>query len=586
MATRTFAYGGVDYKWSTVGNWNVAVPVSGDDVVIPTGQTVEFDVDQSGFAVGLASLVLNGELYASIAAGSYYLKMAGHITATVTGGILRAGSSGARYPSTCLFTIYFNGNYQINCNVSNYINIQFWCYQPTAQYARLISATAKTITSVTTGITTTIGCVAHGYNVGDTVFLANVGGIPGLSNRIFKVGTKVADSFTINYPDPNIAVNSTGFGIYTSGGLVCPSQAEAAGQTQIEIDTDLSADAEWTRAGAMVRIDNINRTLQSEIFSLSGVAAGWLTLAAGLAATKLSGSLAILVARNIRINSSAVAISNGMIRYGIGHQLDAEIRPGSGSTNGVQDAGNSTYFCGVISGCSQGVYFGSGHSFGGGVISGCSQGVYFGSGYFQKPGITLSNNTQDMYGLCVFSGYGASLNSTIQVAAYNNNVEGLNPPNGRDQIIIRDIGGVPGALKAWMYAGRIIDRSGIEPNFTIGTTRKFIFENLTTPVFLDRVVYAEIGKPITVNFSIQKDANGMTETPQSQIFDQSDDPFDGYAAGATQIMTDNLLQQDYTLTYTALRSGNHVVRVRGKNASGNLWVAMQILVGSIIVVED
>jgi len=604
MAVRTFATAGINNLWSNAANWDTGVPVNNDSAIIPAGQTCEFDANQSAWANGLVGLTLNGELYASLTPGSYYLKLAGSITATVTGGILRAGSSGARYPSNCVFTIYSTGNYQIDNNISSYITDQFWCYAPVVQYAQAISATAKAITSVTVGATTTIGCTGHGYVAGNAIYLANVGGFTDaqLNNRIFEVETVPnVDSFTIRYPDPDTTVVSTGWGPYTGGGLVCPSQAEAAGATVIEIDQDASTDPEWLRAGAMVRIDNINRNVQSEVRIIASVAAGSITITAGLTSAKLSGSKVILVTRNVKLNSSATAISNGMIRYGTGHQLDAEIRPGSTSTSGVRDATNSvfsggvisgctygvnsgsghTFSGGAISGCTYGVNSGSGHTFSGGVISGCSQGVNSGSGHFQWPGIVMSGNTRDMYGLCVFDGYAASLNSTTQVAAFNNNVEGLNPPNGRAQIVIRDIGGAPGALKAWMYAGRITDRSGIEPNFAIGATRKYIFENNATPVFLDRVIYAEAGKPIWANVSMQKDVNGMTETPRVQIFDEAYDPFDGYAVGAEQVMADDLVQHDYVLTYTALRTGNHVVRIRGKNAAGNLYAGMRILIGSL-----
>ena len=192
----------------------------------------------------------------------------------------------------------------------------------------------------------------------------------------------------------------------------------------------------------------------------------------------------------------------------------------------------------------------------------------------------MSQNAQDMYELCSFDGYGATLGSATQVSTFVNNARGLNPPNGRVQILIRDIGGVSGALKAWMYAGRIIDRSGAEANFAIGATRKLIFENNATPVFLDRTIYAENGKLISVAASFQKDTNAMTQTPLMQIFDAGADPFDGYAASATFTMTDNLLQQDTTLTFTATRTGNWVVRVRGQHASGNLWMAMAITIGT------
>lgn len=377
MAAITSAGSGA---WSSAGTWTGGVPVSGDTVTIQAGHTVTFDVNQSGFAPGLAVLTINGTLEASTTPGSYYLKMAGNITASSAGGILRAGSSGTPYPSDCVFTIYLNGNYQINCHASNYLTLQLYCYDPPVKYARLISATPKAITGITLGSTTTITCTGHGYSVGNTVWLQDIGGTTELNDRFFEVATvPTSDTFTIRWPDPDLAVNSTDYTAYTSGGIVCPQTAEASSQTQIEIDEDVSGDAEWTRAGALVRIDNINRANQSEAYTISSVSSGYLTLSSGLTNSKLSGSLAILATRNVRINSSGTAISNGMIRYGTSHILRCEIRPGSSSTDGVREAINST-ISGPLSGCNNGVNSSSGHTISG-PVSGCNNGVILGSGH-------------------------------------------------------------------------------------------------------------------------------------------------------------------------------------------------------------
>src|ERR1035437_4293038 len=98
------------FNWSDTAAWTTGVvPLVTDTVTIPVGSTITFDVDQTSWAAsGLGTLTINGVLQASTTAGTYSLRMAGNITGT---GVLRAGSSGARYPSNCAFSIYLQINY-------------------------------------------------------------------------------------------------------------------------------------------------------------------------------------------------------------------------------------------------------------------------------------------------------------------------------------------------------------------------------------------------------------------------------------------------------------------------------------------
>ena len=441
MATRTSVGSGL---WSAAGTWDTGVPANTDTVVIATGHTVTFDVDQSAFAAGIGTLTIQSgaTLIASTSAGNYYLKMAGHIQ---NSGTIQAGTSEAvRYPSNCTFTIYFNGNYQLNNQASHAGKVYFYCYQPVATYARLISATPKAITGISKAATCTVTCVGHGYSAGNTIYLVNVGGMVELNNLRVKVKTVLTDdTFTIRWYDADVTVDSSGFTTYTSGGYVCPEEAEAVGQTQLEVDTDLSADAEWTRSGAIVRIDNVNRTGQSEAYTISGAAAGYLTLSSGLTNAKNSSSLAILATRNIRINSSSTAISNGAIRYGSGCTFDCEIRLGSpssvclynvtssgfggvitGATYAVQ-AVRETTISGIISGCTYGIYSGTDNILSG-MISGVGTSVGHGAIYSESNISTTAssiisgcyvcaNNTSGDISGIIISSYAGIYNSNSSI---------------------------------------------------------------------------------------------------------------------------------------------------------------------------
>jgi hypothetical protein len=79
MATITSNQSG---DWSATNTWvDGTVPVNGDSVVIAEGHTVRFNVDMSGFANGLAGLIINGILnfHSGIVT---YLKMNGNVTGT------------------------------------------------------------------------------------------------------------------------------------------------------------------------------------------------------------------------------------------------------------------------------------------------------------------------------------------------------------------------------------------------------------------------------------------------------------------------------------------------------------------------
>ncbi len=106
MAARTFTSAGVNNLWSNPANWDggVAVPANNDSVTIPSGQTCEFDVDQSGFADGIDGLTITGTLKLTRTAGTYYLKI--KAAKTITGaGIFDCGTAVSIIPFTAKHTM-------------------------------------------------------------------------------------------------------------------------------------------------------------------------------------------------------------------------------------------------------------------------------------------------------------------------------------------------------------------------------------------------------------------------------------------------------------------------------------------------
>ena len=175
------------------------------------------------------------------------------------------------------------------------------------------------------------------------------------------------------------------------------SADEAAGQTELSVDTDVTGDI-WA-AGDIIRIDDINRGRESEerIIATGGIAAGTITVTAGLTAAKSTGAVVSLITRNIRI----IAVGTGsytIYRVGTGSVTKLTVAGGmwygvnksmfnacpylvvsggtiSGNGDGITGCSNSVVSGGVFSGNSNGITGCSNLVVSGGVFSGNSNGI-------------------------------------------------------------------------------------------------------------------------------------------------------------------------------------------------------------------
>lgn len=518
------------------------IPASGDTVNGKLSTNINFDVDQSAFAAGLAGLDLKGGYITFKEGITTYLKMAGDFTSTVAGAEVRVGTSDSvQFTTASDGTIYMNGAYALKATTSNNITWKTYCNEPTVKSIRL-------------------------------------------------------------------------------------NGAEAVGQTELSVDTDVTSYTNHWKAGALIRIDDYNGN-DSEVreIAVGGVAAGAITVTAGLTNAKISGAYIHLISRNFRILCGATTVSSALVQYGLG-TINAEIRPGNVSTNcfrgsGVTIGGSlsggqyglTTSFGvvvnAILSGLTSGCYAGSGltinthisgcSSYGftsgrnnvvnGAKITGCLYGigeernivitnsVISGnvSGIYNSSGFIISSvlldNTRDFYSPSIIRAYNTSLLSTSQVAAFVNDASGFSP-SGFGQIKIDNYAGL-GTTYAWMYAGTVIPATGGEL-LSAGTTLKYNPIVSTQPTYIDYSLgNLSVGQKVEISVYMKHSATGFTQRGKFEVFHWSDDTFFGGTAIYSWTAADNTDEQFSGYEFEALEEGEHILRISCKNASGNLFAS-------------
>lgn len=219
-ALRTYTDAG-DGLWSTAANWDTGVPVNGDTFAMGVGETVEFDVDQSGFAAGMgASTIAAGtSVVCSTTAGTYHMKMNGDLILAGTDCLQAGTDTSTTLPAGVDFTIEFNsGAFSIEGNGAG--SMKLYCVEPTRKWTRI----------------------------------------------------------------------STG--------------GEAAGQTVLSVDNDLTADT-WAVGDEIAIIDSVvSITEDVERRTIGAIAATTITVTAGLTNAKIAGAYVCLLNRNITISGS------------------------------------------------------------------------------------------------------------------------------------------------------------------------------------------------------------------------------------------------------------------------------------------
>jgi len=222
-------------NWSAPGTWDTGIPIDGDDVVIASGHTVTFDVDQSDFTIGV-KITITGTLNHALTGGPYKLFLkagAGAITGT---GTWNVGTSANPIPFAVKHTITGGAGWDVTGNATTGLTCTIYGTEPAHQWVRL-------------------------------------------------------------------------------------SANEAAGQTELSIDTDITGEANYWKAGDKVLISTNKGCTEVEERTIVSATANTLTINSGLSAAKKIGDHIVLLTRNVTIlqvgtNNGFYAFKEGKLTIG------------------------------------------------------------------------------------------------------------------------------------------------------------------------------------------------------------------------------------------------------------------------------
>ena len=390
------------------------------------------------------------------------------------------------------------------------------------------------------------------------------------------------------------------------------SADEAIGQTELSVDTDVTGDI-WA-AGDIIRIDDINRGQESEerIIATGGIAAGTITVTAGLTAAKSTGAVVSLITRNIRI----IAVGTGsytIYRVGTGSVTKLTVAGGmwygvnknmfnaclylvvsggtiSGNSDGITGCSNLVVSGGVFSGnsngissCSNSVVSGGVFSGNGGGINSCSNSVVSG-GTISGNAYGIINCSNSVVSGGTFNGNSYDIANTtgnlfgVELTAAIEHYQYTNITNGWHSLQSDNHDAVEGAVKAWCKGGVVTSQTAIKPD---GYTQAcaHALESATYPAFWYKKFTVPAGQTYSIEVQLRKSAS-MAYLPRVYLMASIGNPLAGATPVDTFTMT-NSIDTWESDTFTVDNSAgdydlDYALWFVAKNASGNVYSAYDI----------
>lgn len=528
-------------NWGTGSTWvGGVVPANNDTVVIASGDTVIFNVDQSGFADGMDGMTITGTLKVSTSTSSYMkMKAATYIGGAGTFNIGEAGA-GNNIPFAVKFTLTGGAGWYIT-------------------------------------------------------------GAAGLTMTVY--GT-----------EPDIP-------------YVKLSGAEALGQTELGVDTDVTGDI-WA-VGDTVSINNVNKAVNVEyrVIDAGGISADHIDVTVGLTGEKVINSLVILITRNVQIISDATVIrsitpskltigsglirntgaTNNVIDKCVGLVMTGGLLCGgmyqlyqchlSSISNAMivnanwgsrDNTGMSFNNCMFVSNqydnylISKSIYKNckfhgerystravSNTTFNNCLFSGNSSGIFATGMAIYLTNCVFENNTIDVEDVGFFEAHNTVFNSATEVSGYaslyNYNVTSNNHNNDA------------GALKVWGGGGIVTSQITVMP---VGYTLAYLHAVASAiyPCYWRQKFTVAAGESVDVEVQLRKDAS-MTYLPRVYLMASIGNPLAGATAVDSFTMTDSTdtwESDTFSITNSTDYDQEYTLWFVAKNATGNAYSAYDI----------
>lgn len=546
MATITSTQTGL---WSATSTWvGGVVPADGDTVVIASGHTVTFDVDQSAWA-GLAALTITGTLkFTTAASTTTYLKMAGNITGA---GTLYIGNSEEDpIPRTSVASLITTTNKTINVT-----GLYVYGWHPTARNHTFL-ASAANITDTTITLVDDLDVVS-----GDKVLIGGV--------NTNGASAEAGVLYTVSSYDTGTNILTLSAGL-AAGRLVggCVSifsrnvkigkASYAAGDIRTTGTTVVSG-AELSNgytfaAGTTLLASYCSVYGMNDSFSREGV-------------TNIADSVIIAAQRGLVYNSSIGDTITRCVLYATGGAETALLSNVSNAYVSDCVVNNSAY--GLLYNCNLCLV----------VNSSAFKTANGFSGYYKITNATGCNTLIN----CSCTSNNGTLNA-LQTNFYNclftvttEINSGLQTNNSGLLTQSFDHNQVKYAYKAWSRGGIILSQTTTKPTgYTQGY--RHALASASYPAFWYKQFSVEPGKTVNIEVQLRKDAS-MTYLPRVYLMASIGNPLVGSTPVDTFTMTDSIdtwetdtftivnstaYDQDYTLWFVA------------KNASGNAYSAYDI----------
>lgn len=543
MATRTSVGSGA---WGTAGTWDTGVPIDGDDVVIASGHTVTFNVDQSAFTTGIG-LTIMGTLTHTTTTGVYCL-FAKTGASIVGAGTWNIGTSGTPIPFAAKHTITGAAGWYVDGNAG--LTMTVYGAEPSIKYVKLSGdeAIGQTVLSVDTNVTADI------WAAGDSVYI--ISAYNSFETRTIAAGGIAADAITITEA--------------LTGNRVTGDYVILLSRNISFISSNNTR--QLYRVGSTTNKLNIGSGFFKGVNGTSIDTCHYANISGG-----------VFHNQNYAVSSCHYGTFSGITTCGYG------------SAGGV--IYNSSYSSfsnsSIIGYYPRGVYAGSNYTI---------RNILFdktptvGAGAFDAISYsTINNVTANTNDLCTNTPHCTYLNSNFNTSRYGiNNADRLSLyncvfSNAPENYLYantaypyintqsEDHDGVDGALKAWCKGGVVTSQVTVKPD---GYTQAYLLdpESAVYPVFFTKQFSVEPGKTVSVEVQLRKDAS-MTYLPRVYLMASIGNPLAGATPVDTFTMTDstNTWESDtFTIANNTDYDQDYTLWFVAKNATDNAYAAYDI----------